>query len=109
MHKEKPLAEAKYFVFKVEDEDMKLGELVKDAVVIRRQDILAPGVFGSYASSARLCVEILDRVIAKIHKGMTAEEIEEIISIEIENLERSHDFFMNQAEEATHGKRKMPD
>jgi phage FluMu protein gp41 len=101
------LAEAKYFVFKVEDDQP--GQVVEDAVVIRRQDIIAPGVFQAYASSAALGMEILERVIAKIDKGMTAEEIEEILAVELENLERSHDFFMNQAEESEKTQRKMPD
>lgn len=108
---DKPLIDLqndKYVVLKKEDFDRMLGKLelpggssiaeeaqahlVKDAVVIRRQDRFAASAFDTYSS------QILGYL-----------EIAEDMGIYDPELEALADFFADQAHLARQGERKLPD
>jgi len=83
----------KYFVYK--NDNGRDGELVEDAVVIRRQDIFAPPALDAYANAIQTCIEVLCNGTKP--SGRTLE------------LQAVADYFHDQAAKAWTEQRKLPD
>lgn len=85
--------EPKYLVFK--NDAGAPGELVDDAVVIRRQDIFAPPALDAYANALQTAIEVLTNSSAP--SGRTAQ------------LQDIADYFSDQAAKSWSEQRRLPD
>lgn len=109
MNDEQSIVNGKYVVFKAENwDDFKEGilsekqveymetALVKDAVVIRRQDIFASSGFYAYAQAIHTAIEMVEQLgFPSITKLRELREIAE--------------YFMNQGDAAKLAQHKLPD
>lgn len=87
---------SKYLVYK--NDSGIPGELVEDAVVIRRQDVFAPPALDAYANAIQCAIELLAKDASEPHTFETMGRLQIIA-----------DHFHDQAAKAWTEPRKIPD
>lgn len=83
----------KYMVYK--NNNGMIGELVEDAVVIRRQDVFAPPALDAYANAMQTAIEVLTNGGAPSGRTLALQGIA--------------DYFADQAAKSWTEQRKLPD
>jgi hypothetical protein len=83
---------------------------LKDAVVIRRQDVFAPPALDAYHNSINAAVEVLERTKEQLLDQLRPDTLAvDLLDAEITGLRKIADYFHAQAEAAWDTDRRLPD